>query len=303
MRDLSILIPSRNELFLQETVDCLLANIEADTEIIVVLDGQWPVVSMPDNPRVVLIHHSESIGQRAATNEAARVSQARYVMKLDAHCAVDKGFDRKLIEAAKTLGWACTQVPRMYNLHAFNWKCRACGDETYQDKTPQQCGKCKKAEGFERVMLWQPRLSRMTEYYYFDKDLHFQYWRGPHKPLNGDYIETMGQLGACFFMERSRFFALDGLDERHGSWGQFGTEISCKSWLSGGRQIVNRKTWFAHLFRTQGGDMGFPYPITGEQQQKAREYSNDLWKNNKWPKQVHKLDWLVEKFAPVPTWS
>jgi len=38
---------------------------------------------------------------------------------------------------------------------------------------------------------------------------------------------------------------LEGLDERHGFWGQFGTEISCKSWLSGGRQVVNKKTWFA----------------------------------------------------------
>jgi glycosyltransferase involved in cell wall biosynthesis len=39
MPDLSILIPARNEMFLERTVLDLLANMEGHTEIIVVLDG------------------------------------------------------------------------------------------------------------------------------------------------------------------------------------------------------------------------------------------------------------------------
>jgi hypothetical protein len=66
--------------------------------------------------------------------------------------------------------------------------------------------------------------------------------------------------------------------------------------------VVNKKTWFAHLFRTQPG-FGFPYQIQASDQERAREYSRDLWLNNKWDKQVRPLSWLVEKFAPVPDWE
>lgn len=43
-QDISILIPARNEMFLARTIEDILANIEADTEVIVVLDGQWALV-------------------------------------------------------------------------------------------------------------------------------------------------------------------------------------------------------------------------------------------------------------------
>jgi hypothetical protein len=103
-------------------------------------------------------------------------------------------------------------------------------------------------------------------------------------------------------MRRRRFFEIDGVDEKHGSWGQMGVEIACKSWLSGGRQVVNKNTWFSHLFRTQPG-FGFPYPISGDAQEKAREYSKYLWMDGKWSKAKRPLSWLINKFAPVPTWN
>ena len=37
--------------------------------------------------------------------------------------------------------------------------------------------------------------------------------------------------------------------------------------------------------------------------EKCREYSIDLWTNNKWPKQTRSFQWLVSKFAPVPSWE
>ena len=94
MTSLSVIIPSRNEAFLGNTIQSILENIRGNTEIIVVLDGQWPVEPIPDHERVTMIYHPVSVGQRAACNEAARVSTAKYVMKLDAHCAVGEGFDR-----------------------------------------------------------------------------------------------------------------------------------------------------------------------------------------------------------------
>jgi len=57
------------------------------------------------------------------------------------------------------------------------------------------------------------------------------------------------------------------------------------------------------MFRTQGSDFGFPYPISKRDQEKALNYAKDLFFNNKWPKQVHLLSWLVEKFWPVKGWT
>jgi len=303
MVEVSVIIPARNEIFLKQTIENVLENAQADTEIIAICDGYWPDPPVYDHPKVIIVHHTASIGQRAATNEGARISQAKYVMKLDAHCSVDKGFDIKLMDGCRP-DW--TLVPLMYNLHAFNWKCNACGNQTYQGPKPEICKECGKAEGFEMVLIWKPRLARLTYSWRFDKDLHFQYWhqhRRRRETRRGNYIETMSFIGACWFMERDRYWELEGLDEGHGSWGQVGTEVACKSWLSGGKLLSCKKTWFAHMFRTKNKGFGFPYEISGNAQERAREYSRDLWLNNNWPKQKYPLSWLVEKFAPVPGWD
>ena len=101
MKELSILIPSRNEMFLAKTIEDILANIEADTEIIAGLDGQWADPPVPQHERVNLIYVPEAIGQRAGANIACRLSKAKYVMKVDAHCSFDKGFDYRRFGAKR----------------------------------------------------------------------------------------------------------------------------------------------------------------------------------------------------------
>jgi hypothetical protein len=117
----------------------------------------------------------------------------------------------------------------------------------------------------------------------------------------------MSCIGCCFMMERERFWELGGMDEAHGSWGQFGTELACKTWLSGGAMITSTKTWVGHLFRTgnfgRNGQSSWPYPIRQRDIDAARKYSRDLWLNDKWPKAVRPLSWLIEHFAPVPDWE
>jgi glycosyltransferase involved in cell wall biosynthesis len=299
MMDLSILIPARNEMFLAKTIENILENIRGETEVIAVCDGNWPDPPIKDHPRVHLIYHSIPIGQRAATNEAARLSRAKFVMKCDAHCAFDEGFDIKMIAECK-YDW--TLIPRMYNLHAFDWICKKCGHNWYQGPTPTSCTQCDNKTEFERKIYWQPRWNRQSDFMRFDHQLKFQYW-GSYKnrsEAQGDLAETMSFIGACWMMHRERFWELGGCDEAHGSWGQMGTEFACKAWLSGGKLMVNKKTWFAHMFRTQGGDFGFPYPNQGTSQ--ARRHSYDLWTNNKWPKAIRKLDWIINHFKPVPDW-
>ena len=293
--DLSILIPSRNEMFLSRTIDDILSNIEGDTEVIAVLDGAWSEPPIKSHPRVTLIHHSTSVGQRAATNEACRLSRAKYVMKVDAHCAFDKGFDVKMMSAMKD-DW--TMVPVMRNLHAFDWVCPD-GHRRYQGPSGP-CVECGKPTAM--VVMWIPKTNPQSTAYYFDKDLHFQYHNEFGKRQQGDITETMSIQGSCFMLTRQRYLDLNICDESWGSWGNQGTEVAAKSWLSGGRVVVNRKTWYAHMFRTQGGDFSFPYPLSGKEVERARQCSRDLFMGNKWDKAVHPLSWLIDKFNP-PTWE
>lgn len=296
--DLSIVIPARNEMFLAKTVENILLNKRGKTEIIIGMDGSWSNPPIGDHPDVNIIHYSESIGQRAITNQCVQLSRAKYVMKVDAHCCFDEGFDIKMMKEMKD-DW--TMIPTMYNLHAFDWICDRCNWRDYQGPTPEKCPKC--GGTVKRDIIWKRKTNPTSNFYRFDNTLHFQYWKDYEKrpEAKGDIAETMSIQGSCFMITREKYWELDICDEKHGSWGQQGVEVAMKTWMSGGRLVVNKKTWYAHLFRTQGGDFGFPYSNPGVG--KAREYSRDLWINNKWPKAKHNLDWLIEKFAPVPDWD
>jgi cephalosporin hydroxylase/glycosyltransferase involved in cell wall biosynthesis len=283
---LSVIIPSRNEQgYLEKTIESLLNNAEGEIEIIVVLDG-WlpnPRIEFPTDARrqLVWIHNPEAIGQRQAINQAARQAKGEFIMKLDAHCAVDKGFD---VILARDCEYDMTMIPRMYNLN---------------------------------VVDWTPKLHKRTDYMYIglvDGNLRAQYYEGKdsdgntlRQPDNDKMIdEVMCCMGPCFFMRKARFWELGGCMEEHGGWGQQGVEESCKAWTSGGRMIVNKNTWFAHWFRgggvPEGHKKGFPYRLTQRDVEIARNYSNDLWMNNKWPKQVKTFEWLLDKFDP-PGWG
>jgi len=300
MSDLSILIPSRNEMFLQRTIEDILQHMEGDTEIIAVLDGYWPEVGLPDHPKVILVHHSESVGQRAATNEAARISTAKYVMKADAHCAFDQGFDVKLMADMQD-DW--TVAPTMRNLHAFDWVCNKCGNRTYQGPTPSSCPNCDNYSDFSRDVVWIAKTNPQSNSYCFDPEPHFQYFNDFSRRAEGkgDITESMSLQGSCFMLTRQRYHELNICDESFGSWGSQGIEVAVKSWLSGGKVMINHKTWYAHMFRTQGGDFGFPYHLSGKQVDNAKSKAREeFFEHNKFDRP---LSWLVKKFWPVPGWK
>lgn len=313
MPDLSIIIPARNEEFLRRTIESILKNARGDTEVIAIFDGYWPDPPIDDDERVRIIHNTEPIGQRQATNQGAKLSRAKYIMKCDGHCHFDEGFDVKLMADCE-YDW--TVVPRMFVLDAFHWVCPECSKEYHQGPVMSKCRECGFEGELDRKIVWEPKAAKKTDYMWFDNTMRVRYFDRNHmdgfdkKTYYHKYrdwakepvTDVMCGVGACWFLHRDRYWELGGMDESHGSWGQMGVEVACKAWLSGGRHVVNKNTWFSHLFRTQKG-FTWPYDNPMKAQDAAREYSRDLWLNDKWSGQKRKLEWLIDKFAPLKGWD
>jgi hypothetical protein len=298
MKELSILIPARNEMFLAKTIEDILEHMEADTEILVGLDGVWADPAIPQHDRVTVLYYPESIGQRAMTNQLCRLAQGKYVMKVDAHCSFRQGFDKSMIKAFRKTGDNVVMVPTMRNLHAFNWVC-ADGHSRYQSPS----GPCKEC-GKETVrdVVWIAKERPESNSYCFDATPHFQYFndftkRKEYKDqLEGKITETMSLQGSLFMLTKDKYWELNICDENFGSWGSQGIEVACKMWLSGGRVLVNQRTWYAHLFRTQGGDFSFPYPQSQVKVDEAKNKAKEMFFKQNWELPI---SWLVEKFWPV----
>ena len=294
-KDLSILIPSRNEEFHARTVQDILEHIEMDTEVLVGLDGCEYDNNLPSDPRITVLRYPESIGQRAITNQLCRLSSAKYILKCDAHCAFDQGFDRKMIEKMED---DVTMVPVMRNLHAFDWVCED-GHRRYQSPSGP-CKTCGKPT--TKDVVWIAKTNPQSVAYRFDETMHFQYWNDWGKTQSGELTETLSLQGSCFLLTRDKYWELDICSEEFHSWGQQGVEVALKTWMSGGRVLVNHNTWYAHMFRTQGGDFSFPYPQPGSNVQKNRQLSRELFQHNKWKGVKIKFEDIIKKFNP-PSWN
>jgi glycosyltransferase involved in cell wall biosynthesis len=323
--DLSVLIPARNEEFLGRTIEDYLSHIKGNTEIIVTLDGYLPNPPLKKDPRVTIIYNPVAVGQRAATNQSARIARGKYLMKSDAHVAVDDGFDVKMLEAFKKLDDNVTMIPGMRNLHVFDWVCPNAHEPGWKTPDGQDdphrryqsnsgvCNEC--GQQTKKEIIWNPKRSPFSFTFRFDKTMHFQYWGELAKrPENvrgalcndGTYDtnlrETLSIQGSCFMLTKERYLALDICSEDFHSWGQQGVEVACKTWLSGGRVISYLGTWYAHMFRTKNGDFGFPYPNPQNKVNENREKSRDLFLKDQWPLAIHKFQWLLDKFNP-PDWN
>ena len=266
MPELSILIPARNEEWLQKTIDDIFEHVEADTEVIVGLDGdirdmEWLDKHTQRFKRLGVFDIAEPIGQRAMTNRLAKLSTSRYVAKLDAHCSFAQGFDRVLLSAIDD---RTIMTPMLCRLDAKEWN-----------------------------IIAQP----FTKKYYFDTNLVFQYGKAEDEKESWGLVETMSLQGSCFVVSREKYFEWNLCDETWGSWGCQGMETACKAWFNGGRVVTNTDTFYGHLFRGAGQNVEeIPYVRTKEEIEHTRNCARALLKHPKMP-------WLVERFGFPCDWT
>jgi glycosyltransferase involved in cell wall biosynthesis len=298
--DLSVIIPSRNEEWLNRTIIDVLENSSEKAEVIAIIDGQAYNDILPEpHERLTIVLLNKSVGQRSATNIGVRLSKAKWVAKADGHTCYGKNFDTILLADAKDNQ---AIVPTMKNFHVFDWVCEL-GHRRYQGPSGK-CLECGKPT--EKDVVWRAKESPNSRSYCFDSEPHFQYFGDYLKRMKKvpDITQTMSLQGSFFMVTRKKYWELGLGDEKlFSNWGSQGLQIANSYWLTGGEVVVNNKTHYAHMFRTQGGDFTFPYPISHKETLKNRERARQNYFHSKWRKQVYPMSWLLEKFWPVKGWE
>lgn len=266
----SVVIPSRNEPYLQRTCQDLIEKASGPVEVIVILDGYWI------NPEevvegVVYIQNESPKGMRAGINDGVAIAAGEYILKSDAHCMFGHGWD-EILKADCEDNWVV--VPRRYALRPENWSID--GDNP---KYP-------------------------IDYMYLSKELHGMPWTDKNRDISLEdkkIDDLMSAQGSSWFMKRDYYYFLELLDEeKYGTFFSEFQEIGLKCWLSGGRVVVNKNTWYAHWHKPR--DVGRGYSLERGQQEKADAEVNKWINTMPWHKQIYPFTWLIEKFGPVPGW-
>lgn len=281
----TIIIPSYNEIYLEKTIKDILSKAKGEIEVIVHVDSIKDPLDVLDK-RVEIFYENEPKGMREGINYGLERANGDYIMKIDAHCVFDDGFDIKL---QKTMQDDWLVIPRRYALHATNWdrvKRLPIKDYHYLSwpGLPSQLGHAM------FIGNWTERTNeRMNKLEYMIDD-------------------TMTFQGSCWFAKRDYFMKRVGYlqEEGYSSFSGEQIEVGLKYWLGGGQVKVNKNTWYAHLYKNKRHYGGI--------ETEDRDYKRDLlnkagyewytehWIHDKEPNMKHKFEWLIEKFWPVPDW-
>ncbi len=273
----SIILPVYKEPYLNKTIKSLLDGAVGEVEIIPVIDCCPLEESLIQDSRIKPIVLEKNKGMRGAINEGLSVAGGEYVMKIDAHCVIGKGYDVALVGHPEN--WL--MIPRRYPLIEDIWNRDIKG--------------------------------RIKDYHYLtfpgmdDPKYGYSFQVQPTKRDGPDIDDTMTFQGSCWVANRDYFMSHVGfLDSTYyGTFAQEQQEIGLKYWLGGGAVKVNKNAWYAHLFKKGKHYVGGRFS-TRHKKDKAHfggnEYSTKHWMDNEEPNMIHTFSWLVEKFWPLPGW-
>lgn len=222
--DISVIIPSYRDPTLHKTIDSILANFLTEFEIIVVIDGyelQTPIVS---DERVRVIRHEENRGMREAINSGVRAATGTYLMRTDEHCMFCHGFDEIVLKHANPNEITTT---RRYFLDPYNWE--------LLPRSPID---------YERLVIKRMGNGR--------RKFAAQQWFARTESRRDIMVdETMAWQGSVWVMSRHWWDSVIGeLDSNgYGPLYQDSVEMLFKTWLAGGRLMLNKLAWFGHKDR------------------------------------------------------
>jgi len=276
MSKVSIIIPSRNEKYLSKTVDDVFAKATGEIEVIVILDGPTEYPLPVDRSNLSFIKKPKFEGLRPAIKDGSYVAKGKYLLKMDAHNMVSEGFDEILKKDCED-NWVI--VSRYCALDAEAWE-RKPG--SYSDYFYLGCPWVN-----HRIFSFQ--------------DIPWRSRDGRRRNIIID--ETMTMQASLWFMTVEHFHKrLGDLDfERWGAWSCEQQEISLKTWLGGGKVMINKNVWNAHYERELEERFAmFPEYTRRQDAFRHRDFAR-YFLNDKWEGQIHKFGWLIDRFWPLPT--
>lgn len=267
---ISVIIASRNEQLLNKTIDNVLKNAGTAIEFVIVLDGdintnidkvdgyEYDTNGVIKLDNIKVLRNECSVGRRKAINQAVNAASGKYLFHLDGHCTMSKGWGKTLL---------------------FQHK---------EDNSILVCTLRSINENFEFVHNVDYRFCRITP------EMKTMWWLDYAKRVPKDEMVSKGMsfTGCGWFLSKDYYNKIGGFDERLGGWGNAGSELSLKVWLSEkypGSIYFTKSVVCGHLFRKK-----FPYKPNCN-------FNSDLRiLKDKYKDSVYKL---VDMFSPVPEWT
>lgn len=245
-----------------------LQKATGDVEVIAVIDGPTECAVPVGFERVRLICLDEPHGMRHGINLAAQAATGDYLLKLDAHCVLSEGYD-EVLKAECDDDWV---VVARRNELSTDWQ--------ISDTTPvdyfYMSNPWTSPQGYMRMSRW---ISRDRQ----------------RRDVSLD--ETMSFSGSFWFMPKAYFEKRIGsMDEkRFGPWSGEPEEIACKTWLTGGKVMINKRVVYAHMRGKRSYRVPWSHALRGLQA------SANYWANDKWPERTRNFEWLIDHFWPLPS--
>src|SRR3990167_7251715 len=248
MSKVSIIIPARGEKLenLSRTLKSIYENTTGEYEVIVGFDGEccYGVEDIPHVSNTQVVHFPSVVGIKTNINAMAAMATGKYIYKSDAHCSFGKGFD-EILQADMEEDWIV--MPR-FKIIKDDWSIHMRdGKEEFYDYFYLCCPFTDpKGFRFKAGGHWPERTQeRLTSHLGVD--------------------ETPQIHGSGWFMTKDRYFELGGFPNID-PYGHAMEPIwlALKNWLAGGKVMVNKNCWYAHLHQQgnrRGGHMDYAQEV------------------------------------------
>jgi glycosyltransferase involved in cell wall biosynthesis len=295
MSKVSIIIPARGESYehIQRTVTSILENATGEIEIIIGYDGtprqDIGIGDPPGFDNFSEIIFPSTVGIKTNINAMAAMATGKYIYKSDAHCAFGKGFD-EILQQNMQEDWLV--MPR-FKIIKEDWSIQMRdGKEEFYDYFYLCCPFTDpKGFRFKAGGHWPERTAERNP---FDG----RSWSTSNP---GFLIDETPQIhGSGWFMSKDRYFELGGFPniDPYGH-AQEPIWLALKNWLMGGKVMVNKNTWYAHLHQ-QGNKRGYHMDKAQEDKSYLIAADHFVYNSQNYP---HNFEWFVDtKFPGMPTW-
>jgi len=226
---LSVVLPSYADPLIHPTIDSLLENSQLGDalEIIVVLDGRWPVTPIKNDKRVRVLHRGSNGGMRESINSGMAIARGEFVGRMDEHCLVGPGYDKILTDDCLP---NTIISPRRYFLDPTKWKImEELGYVDYERLVIQNVGNgIRKFAGQKWKSRTKERANIMVDE---NQALQGSFWVMPKKIWDnvvGGELRT-DILGPTY---------------------QDSVEVCMANWKAGGKLLLTKNTFYAHKHRS-----------------------------------------------------